>query len=232
MEITVGERKISIRHNGHVISIIWYGQYSSYFVVCIDDVNIPMYGSSKIYKRIITPLVNMLANGVINDDILDCLRLITSAYRDVRTYTKYVEALADIGPNIKKWIGRRAGAYLRRRADLIYKDGPKKLLAFLCKNGWIVVDTSYGYVYACVKKDGRYSLVKFDYEPIVLADILPLLKHDLTSIERIRSKIEDKFYDCDDYWLIKQIVELIPKEWWRPLDIEALVLEHELRQLA
>jgi hypothetical protein len=187
-----------------------------------------MYGSSKIYKRIITPLVN----GVASEDVLDCLRLIKSAYRDVRTYTKYVEALADIGSNIKKWIGKRAGAYLRHRADLIYKDASRKLLAFLCKNGWIVVDTSYGYAYACVRKDGRYSLVKFDYEPIILADLLPELKHDLTIIERIRNKLEDKFYDCDNRWLIKQIIELIPREWWRPLDIEALILYHELRRLA
>jgi hypothetical protein len=232
MEVTVGDRKISIKHNGHVISIIWYGQYGGYFVVCIDDVNIPMYGSGKIYKRIITPLVNMLANGAINDDILDCLRLIKSAYRDVRTYTKYVEALADIGTNIKKWIRRRAGAYLRHRADFIYKDGSKKLLAFLCRNGWIVVDVSYEYVYACIRKDGQYSLVKFDYEPIILADMLLELKRDMTFIERIRDKLKDKFYDCDDRWLIKQIVERIPREWWRPLDIEALILEHQLRQLA
>jgi hypothetical protein len=225
MEIIVDEQKISIKRNDHVISIIWYGRY---FVVYIDDVHMPLYGSSKIYKRIITPLVN----GVVSDDILDCLRLIKSAYRDVRTYTKYVEVLADIGPNIKKWIGKRAGAYLRHQADLIYKDASRKLLAFLCKNGWIVVDTSYGYAYACVRKDGRYSLVKFDYEPIILADLLPELKHDLTIIERIRNKLKDEFYDCDDRWLIKQIVELIPKEWWRPLDIEALILEHQLKQLA
>jgi hypothetical protein len=31
--------------------------------------------------------------------------------------------------------------------------------------------------------------------------------------------------------MIDDLLEKLPKEWWRPLDIEALVLERELRRL-
>jgi len=169
-----------------------------------------------------------LVNGLVYDDVIDCLKLIASTYKDVRTRTKYVKALTYIGANVKKWIGRRAGAYLRNQADLIHK----KLLAFLCRNGWIVVDLSHKSAYACIKQDDGYHFVRFgyfDYTPIILADILPELRHDISSIKRLLG--EECYEATNTHWLTKFILELIPKEWWKPLDIDALILEYQLKQL-
>jgi hypothetical protein len=139
-----------------------------------------------------------------------------------------VEALANIGINVKRWIGRRPGAYLKRQADLVYEDGVKKLLGFLCNNGWIVVDMKYKDVYACIKCNDEHRLAMFNYDPITLADNLPALRNDV----RIIQFLTDEYHKQPDYWLIKTVIETIPKEWWRPLDIETLILEHQLKQLA
>jgi len=222
--ISVGERKIAAKCNNHVICIMWNSEYSSRFIIYIDDKVISLYGSNRIYERIVTPLVN----GLVDDDVIDCLKLIASTYKDARTRTKYVKALTYIGANVKKWIGMRPGAYLRNQADLIHK----KLLAFLCRNGWIVVDLSREAAYACIKQDDGYHFVRFGYfgcMPIILADILPELRHDVRSIKRLLG--EECYEPTNTHWLIKFILELIPKEWWKPLDIDALILEYQLKQL-
>jgi hypothetical protein len=224
-KIFIGERKVSIKCNNHVIKIVWSGWLGGAIDIYIDDKFLmTVYGSSEIYKNVINPLVN----GVVSDDILDCLKLIASTYRDKKTYTKYVRALARIGINVRKWIGRRPGAYLRRRADLIHVSPPNKyLLAFICNNGWIVVDVTYEDVYACIKRNDEHRLVMFDYDPITLADMLPELRRDVSIVELIAwGYLWDKTYR-----IIINLLKTIPNEWWRPLDVESLILEYQLKQL-
>jgi hypothetical protein len=223
-KISIGERKVSIKCNNHVIKIVWSYGWGGRFSIYIDGILLmTLYGSTKIYENVINPLVNGFG-----DNILECLKLIASTYRDERTYTKYVNALARIGINVKKWIGRRPGAYLRRRADLIHVSPPNKyLLAFICNNGWIVVDVAHEDVYACIKQNDGHHLVMFDYDPITLADMLPELRRDVSIIESITwGYLWDKTYR-----IITDLLETIPKEWWRPLDVETLILEYQLKQL-
>jgi hypothetical protein len=211
---------VSIKRNGYTIKIWWSG-WSSISIYIDDKFLMAIYVSYKIYDNVINPLIDG------NEDILECLKLIASRYKDIRTRTKYVKALANIGVNIKKWIGRRPGAYLKRQADLVYENETKKLLGFLCNNGWIVVDIKYKDVYACIERNGGYSIARLDYDPITLADKLPALRHDL----RIIQFLSDEYQERPNYWMIKIILETIPKEWWKPLDIDALILEYQLKQL-
>ena len=220
--VTIGHKKVSIKCDGYTIDIVWSGWGSILDIYIDGKFLMPIYASYKIYDNVINPLING------NENILDCLKLIASRYRDIRTRTKYVEALANIGINVKKWIGRRPGAHLKRQADLVYEDESKKLLGFLCNNGWIVVDVRYKDVYACIKRNGGYSIAKLDYDPITLADKLPALRHDLRIIQFLSVEYQER----PNYWMIKIILETIPKEWWRLLNIEALILEHQLKQLA
>ena len=220
--VTIGHKKVSIKCNGYTIGIVWSGWGSIIDIYIDDNFLMAIYASYKIYDNVINPLING------NEDVLDCLKLIASRYRDIRTRTKYVEALANIGMDIKKWIGRRPGAYLRRQADLVYGDGKKKLLGFLCNNGWIVADIKYKDVYVCIKRNDGYSIARLDYDPIMLADKLPALKHDL----RIIQFLSNEYHEQPSYWIIKTVLETIPEEWWKPLDIEAMILEHQLRRLA
>jgi len=220
--ITIGHKRVSIKCNGHIIGIVWSGWGSILDIYIDDKFLMAIYASYKIYDNVINPLING------NEDVLDCLKLIALRYRDIRTRTKYVEALANIGINVKKWIGRRPGAYLKHQADLVYEGESKKLLGFFCNNGWIVVDVRYKDAYACIRQNGEHSIAKLDYAPITLADKLPALKHDL----RIIQFLSDEYQERPNYWMIKIILETIPKEWWRPLNIEDLILEHQLKQLA
>jgi hypothetical protein len=211
---------VSIKRNGYTIKI-WWSSWSSISIYIDDKFLMAIYASYKIYDNVINPLIDG------NEDILECLKLIASRYKDIRTRTKYVEALANIGANVKKWIGRRPGAHLKRQADLVYENETKKLLGFLCNNGWIVVDIKYKDVYACIKCNDGHRLVMFDYDPITLADNLPALRNDV----RLIQFLTNEYHKQPDYWLIKTMLESIPKEWWRPLDIETLILEYQLKQL-
>jgi hypothetical protein len=233
--ISTHDKGISIEYNGHVIRVGW----SRYVDIFVDNHYCStVHVSSSVYKRLIKPLIN----GVAGDDVIDCLALIASTYRSARARSKYVTALAYIGPGVKKWIGKRPSAYLKRRADLIYirkkekpDDPPSKyLLAFLCNNGWIVVDMTVRGVYACVRDDDGSHFFVFgcykDLFAIALAELLPSLKEDLRNIQRLRDYgfLEEW---AGGPWVISHLLEKIPMEWWRPLDIEAMIIEQELKRI-
>jgi hypothetical protein len=91
-------------------------------------------------------------------------------------------------------------------------------------------------VYAHIRNEGEPNFYIFDcykdHFDIALAELLPALKEDLKNIQRLNSF----GFDGGDRrlpisWVIDRILEKVPMEWWRPLDIEALVLEQELRRL-
>jgi hypothetical protein len=109
----------------------------------------------------------------------------------MRARMKYVTALAYIGPSIRKWVGKSPRAYLKRKADLVHVSPPYKyLLAFICNNGWIIVDMKFETVYAYVLDGDEPSLFIFncykDHFDIALAELLPALKEDLRNIQYLR----------------------------------------------
>jgi len=233
--ISIHDGGFSVERNGHVIGVRWNG----YVDILIDDhYCFTAHVLSSVYKRLISPLIN----GIAGDDVIDCLALIVSKYRSARVRSKYVTALAYIGPGVKKWIGKRPSAYLKRRADLVYirkkekpDDPPSKyLLAFLCNNGWIVVDMTVRGVYACVRDDNGSHFFVFgcckDLFAIALAELLPSLKEDLRNIQHLRDYgfLEEW---AGGPWVISHLLEKIPMEWWRPLDIEALIVEQEIKRI-
>jgi len=233
----ISTQGISVEHSGHVIEVRWKG----YIDVFIDGhYCFTAHVSSSVYKR----LIGSLINGAASDDVIDCLTLIVSKYRSTRVRNKYAIALACIGPNIKKWMEKRPGAYLRREADLAHirignkleGEGSEYLLAFLCNNGWIVVDMMDKKVYACIRDDEGTRLFIFclvfscyeDLFTIVLAELLPSLKEDLRNVQRLG---DYGFLGYSDPWAISDLLKKIPKEWWIPLDIEALIIEQELKRI-
>jgi hypothetical protein len=231
----VNEEGIFVERNGHMIRFEWFRSRGKRFIsIYIDnDRCMTLRSSSTVYNFIIEPIVK----GVVGDDFIECLKLIASTYRDMKTRTRYVTALAYIGPSIKKWIGKRPRAYLKRKADLAHVSPPDKyLLAFICNNGWIVADMRFETVYAYIRSDGEPNFYIFncyrDHFDITLAELLPVLKEDLRNIRRL----DGLGFDGGDYrwpisWVIDRLLEKIPMEWWTPLDIEALVLERELSRL-
>jgi hypothetical protein len=224
---------VYINYNEHVIKIVDRGR--GYFDIFIDGHRLTIRPSFVVFTSIIKPL----ENGTLGDDIIECLKLIASTYRDECVRTKYVNALACMGSNIKKWIGKSPHLYLRCKADLVHitPSSEKYLLAFLCKNGWFVVNMSSLAVYAYYRDDDKtsFSLFTCDLEgpfDIILAELLPALKEDLRNIQYLR------YYGFDGgdspklvSRMIKSLLNNIPKEWWKPLDIESLILEYALRQL-
>jgi hypothetical protein len=236
--VSIDDKKISIERGGHKVEVMWWDGWSNYFSLWVDDVNMLIYGWSDVYKRIVEPLVN----GTAGEDVIECLKLIALSYRDKRTRSRYVAALAYIGPNVKKWIKRKPGTYLKRKASLVYRhrgsgfdDSDEYLLAFFCKNGWMVLDMLCYDVYAYVRDgQGLNCFMAFggyrDCFSIVLAELLPSLKKDLRNIERLKDCGFDGW--SDDSWKIMRFLKTIPKEWWSMLDIEALMVEQELRHLS
>jgi hypothetical protein len=234
--ISIHSRGISIERNGHAIEVSLKG----YIDVFIDGhYCFTAHVSSSVYRR----LVGSLINGVASDDVVDCLTLIVSKYRSARVRNKYAIALAHIGPSIKKWIEKKPSAYLKRNADLAHirignrleGEPSKYLLAFFCKNGWIVVDMIDREVYTCIRDDEGLRLFIFrlvssyheDLFTIMLAELLPSLKEDLRNVKRLE---DCGFLRYSDSWAIRSLLNKIPKEWWIPLDIEALIIEQELRR--
>jgi hypothetical protein len=233
--VFVNEEGVFVERNGHMIHFKWFRRKGRRYIAIYIDNNhrMTLRPSSIIYNFLIEPIVK----GVAGDDIIDCLKLIASTYRGMRTRMKYVTALAYIGPSIRKWIGKNPRAYLKRKADLVHVSPPYKyLLAFICNNGWVIVDMKFETVYAYVLDGDEPSLFIFncykDHFDIALAELLPTLKDDLKNIQRLDSLgFEGRGGPRWISWAIDDLLEKLPKEWWRPLDIEALVLERELRRL-
>ena len=233
--VFINEEGVFIERNGHMIHVGWFRSKGRRFISISIDGNhcLTLRASATIYNLLIEPL----AIGAVGDDVIECLKLIASTYRGMRTRMKYATALAYIGPSIRKWIGKNPRAYLRRRADLIHVSPPYKyLLAFICNNGWVVADMKFETVYAHIRDEGEPNFYIFDcykdHFDIALAELLPALKEDLRNIQCLNSF----GFDGGDRrlpipWVIDRILEKVPMEWWRPLDIEALVLERELRRL-
>jgi hypothetical protein len=236
--ISIGDGVLSVERGGHRIRVQWYG-YSSWVGLCIDDAYLQVRGSLKVYKNIVEPLVN----GVLSEDAIRCLKLISMTYRDCRTQDKYVYALACLGPSVvTKWIGRKPGLHLRNKADLSYRREKKKwgdppsidVGVFFCSNGWMVLDMKRCHVYAYVRDEDGGLLAYSgpdDYFSIIMAETLSLLRRDLRNVKRLKEYGFDD-WDIDKYpWWVKNLLEIVPKEWWRMLDIEALMVEQELRHL-
>jgi hypothetical protein len=233
--VFVNEEGVFVERNGHMIHFKWFRRKGRrYIAIYIDnDHRMTLRPSSIIYNFLIEPIVK----GVAGDDVIDCLKLIASTYRGMRAHMKYVTALAYIGPSIRKWIGKSPRAYLKRKADLVYVSPPYKyLLAFICNNGWVIADMKFETVYAYTRNEGEPIFYIFDcyrdHFDIALAELLPVLKEDLRNIKRL----DGLGFDGGDRhwpisWVIDRLLEKIPMDWWRPLDIEALVLERELRRL-
>jgi len=237
--VSIGDSDVSVERGGHKIRVHWYG-YSSWIGLYIDDAYLHVRGSQKVYKNVVEPLVN----GVLSEDAIRCLKLISMTYRDCRTRDKYVYALACLGPSVvTKWIGKRPGSYLRNRADFAYRREKEKrddppsvdILVFFCENGWMVLDMKRCHVYAYVRDEDGGLLVYDgirDYFSVVMVEMLPLLRRDLRNVKRLKEYGFDD-WDIDKYpWWVKSLLEIVPKEWWRMLDMEALLVEQELRCLS
>jgi hypothetical protein len=237
--LSIGDGEVSVERGGHKIRVHWHG-CSSWFGLWVDDKHLCIRTSQKVYKNIVEPLVN----GVLGEDAVRCLKLISMTYRDCRTQDKYVYALACLGPSVvTKWIGRKPGLHLRNKADLSYRREKKEwddppsvdILVFFCNNGWMVLDMKRCDLYAYVRDEDGGLLAYSgpdDYFAIIMAEALPLLKRDIKNVKRLKE------YGFDDWdiakypWWVKNLLEIVPREWWRMLDMEALLVEQELRCLS
>jgi hypothetical protein len=238
--VSIGDGDVSVERGGHKIRVQWYG-YSRWVGLYIDDAYLQVRGSLKVYKNIIEPLVN----GVLSEEAIRCLKLISMTYRDYRTRDKYVYALACLGPSvITKWIGRKPGLHLRNKADLSYRREKKKwgdppsidILVFFCSNGWMVLDMKRCDLYAYVRDDSDGGLLAYDgirdYFSMVMAETLPLLKRDIRNVKRLGDCGFSNYHPANYPWWVKHLLEIVPREWWKLLDIEALLVEQELRRLS
>jgi len=237
--VSIGDSDVSVERGGHKIRVHWYG-YSSWIGLWVDNAYLHVRGSQKVYKNVVEPLVN----GVLSEDAVRCLKLISMTYRDCRTRDKYVYALACLGPSVvTKWIGRKPGLHLRNKADLSYRREKEKwddppsidILVFFCNNGWMVLDMKRCDVYAYVRdEDGgllAYGGIR-DYFSMVMAEMLPLLKRDIRNVKRLGDCGFSNYHPANYPWWVKHLLEIVPREWWKLLDIEALLVEQELRRLS
>jgi len=232
--VFINDEGIFVERNGHMIRFKWFkSRGKRYISIYIDnDHCLTLRPSSAIHNFIVEPIIK----GVAGDDVIECLKLIASTYRGMRTRMKYATALAYIGPSIKKWIGKNPRAYLKRKADLIHVRPPYEyLLAFICNGGWIIADMKFETIYAYIRSEGEPNFYTFDcykgHFDVVLAELLPSLKEDLTNVHRLNSLgFEGNIRPLPISWIIDRILRRIPMEWWNQLDIGALVLEQEFRR--